>query len=95
MKSTRYFVLFLAAIVGTSMLVAETPSPVVEAPVNDFELVADPFLGLSDITSSGPQAGGFCICVPGLNCCGDLPNRNDCSLPFFNCYCNAARECKA
>jgi hypothetical protein len=55
-------VLMLSA-AGYTVAVTDTPA----APASD------PFLALSDITSSAPAERAVCPCQPGINCCGDQP----------------------
>ena len=64
--------LLLSAASYAATLTDAPAAPVTSPAVADQAPAADPFLTLSDITSSAPEARAFCPCQPGVNCCGDL-----------------------
>ncbi len=64
-------VLLLSA-AGYAATLTEAPAaPVTPVAVADQTLAADPFLALSDITSSAPEDRTVCPCQLGVSCCGD------------------------
>jgi hypothetical protein len=84
-------VLMLSA-AGYTAAVTEAPAATptdrpFRSPAVDAQAVAsDPFLALSDITSSAPEQRAVCPCQPGFNCCGDNPNELGCGINWA-CQC--------
>ena len=71
---TRLPILLGLVLLVSAVSYAATLTDAPAAPVTssaDQTLAADPFLTLSDITSSAPEDRAVCPCQLGVNCCGD------------------------
>jgi hypothetical protein len=91
-KLVLFSMIVVLSSVGAAMseeAVQTTTAPAIQ--VVDNDLVPDPFLDQSGITSSTVTAS-FCICAYGINCCGDLPDPRKCSING-SCRCNSQGDC--
>lgn len=109
----RHLVIFLT-VLGVAAFVAAAatnPPPSASAPVtvasaaeHDTVLAPDPFLGRSEI-ASGTETHLACMCIYGVNCCGDYPyypyrcstqpvdkDGNPTGPP--KCVCSAGYQCR-
>ena len=76
----RHLVVFLTVLAIAAYVAAaatsqapSAPAPPAAAAVEpDAALVPDPFLGRSEI-ASGTETHLACMCIYGVNCCGDIP----------------------